>query len=74
MRCRGADLAGSLVAEAVVLSSESWVTAVLVALVLVLLVMAAGACVVVRGRRHVPTNGQYRLRFHTAHGRVRGQG
>ncbi|XP_043223133.1 contactin-3-like isoform X1 [Amphibalanus amphitrite] len=51
------DLAGSLMAEAVVLGSEGWVTAVLVALVLVLLVMAAGACVVLRGRHHVPPNG-----------------
>ena len=45
-------------AEAVVLGSEGWVTAVLVSLVLVVLVMAAGACVVIRGRRYVPPNGQ----------------
>ena len=45
-------------AEAVVLGSEGWVTAVLVALVLVVLVMAAGACVVIRGRRSSPPNGQ----------------
>ena len=73
MPCGPPDLAGSLMAEAVVLSSESWVTAVLVSLVLIVLVMAAGACVVIRGRRPAPPNGQYHLHFRTAHGRIRGQ-
>ena len=59
-------------AEAVVLGSEGWVTAVLISLVLVVLVMAAGACVVIRGRRRPPPNGQSTRALHRCAGAQRG--
>ncbi|XP_037092860.1 interleukin-11 receptor subunit alpha-like [Pollicipes pollicipes] len=51
------DVARGLVAEALVLGSESWVAAVVGSLVVVLLVAVGGACFVYRSQRVVPANG-----------------